>query len=130
MASRLISCAWLQQYGWPTDGSADFLDPDGDGMNNWQEWRCLTDPTNALSVLKLLAPTGGVTGVTVSWHSVTNRSYWLERATNLASAGGTPTLQAFSSVASNLAGQLGTTSYTDATATNGGPFFYRVGVQP
>ena len=118
-----ISYAWLQQYGWPTDGSADSLDPDGDGMNNWQEWRCLTDPTSALSVLKLLAPTGDVSGVTVSWQSVTNRSYWLERATNLASA------PAFSSVASNLAGQLGTTSYTDTTATNDGPFFYRVGVQ-
>jgi hypothetical protein len=70
-------------------------------MNNWQEWRCLTDPTNALSVLKLLAPTGGVSGVTVSWQSVTSRSYWLEGATNFASA------PAFSSVASNLAGQVG-----------------------
>ena len=120
----LISYAWLQQYGWPTDGSADALDPDGDGMDNWQEWRCLTDPTNALSVLKLLAPTGDVSGVTVNWQSVTNRSYWLERATNFASS------PAFRTVKSNLAGQLGTTSYTDTTATNGGPFFDRVGVQP
>jgi parallel beta-helix repeat protein len=123
-AGSRISYAWLQQFHWPINGSADFLDPDRDGMNNWQEWRCGTDPTNALSVLKLLAPTGDVSGVTVSWQSVTNRSYWLERATNLASA------PAFSSIASNLAGQLGTTSYTDTTATNGGPFFYRVGVQP
>jgi len=118
-----ISYAWLQQYGWPTDGSADATDPDADGHNNWQEWRCLTEPTNALSVLKLLALTGGVSGVTVSWQSVTNRSYWLERSTNFASS---PT---FSCIASNLAGQLGTTSYTDTNALGPGPFFYRVGVQ-
>ena len=52
----VISYAWLQQYGLPTDGSADYTDPDGDGLNNWQEWLCRTDPTNALSALRLLRP--------------------------------------------------------------------------
>jgi parallel beta-helix repeat protein len=114
---------WLQQYGLPTDGSADYLDADGDGMNNWQEWLCETDPTNALSVLQMLAPSGDVTGVTVTWQSVTDRTYFLERATNLRAQ------PPFSTLATNLTGQPVTTSYADTNAVGPGPFFYRVGVQ-
>jgi hypothetical protein len=54
----------------PTDGSADYADPDHDLMSNWQEWRCLAEPTNSLSVLKMLGGSNAVSGVAVSWQSV------------------------------------------------------------
>ena len=114
---------WAQQYGLPTDGTADFTDADTDGMNNWGEWRSDTIPTNALSVLRMVAATNSPTGAKVTWQSVATRSYWVERATN--SGGASP----FSTIASNLPGVAGTKTYTDASATNAGPYFYRVGVQ-
>jgi hypothetical protein len=51
---------WLQQYDLPSDGTADHANADSDGMNNWNEWITGTDPTNALSVLLMLSPTGDV----------------------------------------------------------------------
>jgi hypothetical protein len=115
---------YLQQYRLPIDGSADFTDPDGDGFNNWQECVTGTVPTNAMSALRMLLAAPGALRPVVSWQSVSNRTYWLERATNLGD------WLPFSRLASNILGQAGTTSYTDTNATGSGPFFYRVGVQP
>jgi hypothetical protein len=118
----VISYAWLQQYGLPTDGSADAKDADGDGHNLWQEWRTGTCPTNALSVLRLLSASPAGTNITVTWQSVEGVSYFLERSTNLA----TPT--AFVPVATTIVGKPGTTSFTDTNAAALAPRFYRVGV--
>jgi len=111
---------WLELYGLPTDGSADHADADGEGLDNWQEWRCGTCPTDLHSALRLLLalPTGS--NVMVSWQSVAGTNYFLRRSTQLA----TP----FTTVATKILGQSGTTTYEDTNATGPGPFFYRVGV--
>jgi parallel beta-helix repeat protein len=114
---------WLHQYGLPTNGSADSADSDGDGMNNLQEWIAGTNPTNALSVLKMFAPSKTASGIAASWQSVNGITYFLQRCTNLKAQ------PAFTSVQSNLVGQIGTTVFIDTNAVGQGPFFYRVGVQ-
>ena len=141
-AGSAISYAWLQQYGLPTDGSVDYADPDHDGMNNWQEWICRTDPTNPLSVLRLLSATPAGTNVTVSWQSVAGANYFLERSanvgapftlevTNIVGATTNVFLLVTNSivVGTNIVGQTGTTTYADTNATGAGPFFYRVGAR-
>ena len=120
--TSIISYAWLQQFGLPTDGSADFADSDGDRLNTWQEWRCGTDPTNTLSVLRLLPPALAGADVTLSWPSGTGRSYVLECSTNLGAA------PSFFPLATNLPGQPGTTSFTHTNGAGLGRCLYRVAV--
>jgi hypothetical protein len=122
--TSVISYAWLQQYGLPLNGSVDYTDSDGDGHDNWQEWRADTIPTNALSVLRLTTVTNSPDGLQIVWQSVATRNYFLQRGTNLVAP------SPFSTIESNIIGQPGTTIYTDPSATGSGPFFYRVGVQP
>jgi hypothetical protein len=122
--ASILAYAWAQQYALPTDGSADALDLDGTGMANWQKSVAGLNPTNPASVLVMsaVAPHGPA-GLTVTWASVNNRWYLLQQSTNLSAS------PAFWTVQSNILGQAGVTSYTNAAATNGGPYFYRVGVQ-
>ncbi len=114
---------WLWKYGLAITGSPDLADPDNDGMKNWQEWRADTIPTNALSVLRMVNATNGASGLDVKWQSVSTRRYFLERATNFND------VLPFQTIATNIPGASGTKTYTDTSATNGGPYFYRVGVQ-
>lgn len=121
--ASLISYAWLLNYRLPTDGSADLADSDHDGANNWQEWISWTDPTNASSALRMLSARGSVSGIVATWSSVANRTYSLERATNLSLP------SPFCVLRASLIGQNGSTSFTDSNTIGPGPFFYRIRVE-
>jgi hypothetical protein len=113
---------WLWQYGLSANGTSDSADADADGLNNYGEWRSGTVPTNSFSALRMLSPTGSASGVTVSWQSVATKRYWLERGADLS------VTASFQVMATNIIGTAGTKTFFDASATNGGPYFYRVGV--
>ncbi len=117
----VISYAWLQQYGLPTDGSVDFANLDGTAFNVYQDYLAGLNPTNSASILQANL---GVfsSGITILWPSVSTRNYYVQRSTNLVT-------QPFITIQSFIAGHTGTASYTDTSATNGGPYYYRVGVQ-
>jgi len=112
--------AWLSSFGLPTDGSADSIDSDHDGLSNWQEWVCGTNPTNALSALRMVSASPTTTNVMVSWQSVAGMSYVLQRSASLS----TP----FTLLATNILGQAGTTTYADTNRVSSSPLFYRIGV--
>jgi len=76
-----------------------------------------------VSVLQMLGPTNSPSGVTETWQSVTNRSYYFQRSLDFSAQ------PAFFTLQPNIVGQAGTTAYADTNAVGSGPFFYRVGVQ-
>jgi CotH kinase protein/Lamin Tail Domain/Chitobiase/beta-hexosaminidase C-terminal domain/Immunoglobulin domain/Bacterial TSP3 repeat len=67
--------AWEAAYGFATNNAANAtLDSDGDGMSNWQEYVAGTDPTNALSYLKIDSLTAAG-GATISFGTIANKTY-------------------------------------------------------
>jgi hypothetical protein len=121
--TSIISYAWLQQYGLATDGSADYADADGTGMNNWQKWIAGLNPTNPASVLALQSPSMTATNATITWQSVAGINYFIQRGGDLG------VQSSFLTIQSNIVGQAGMTSYVDTNTVSGEPLFYRVGVQ-
>ena len=124
-ADGSIPPEWLLRHNLPVDGSANFFDSDGDGFNNWQEWRCDTVPTTKSSalqfdgIMRLRAPDGAI----IRWASTNSRTYALSRCTNLLFQ------PPFQPLVTGITGQAYSTSYTDTTTVGHGPWIYRIEVE-
>jgi len=117
---------WEQRYGLSATNAADALwDNDGDGLSNLAEYRAGTNPTNALSYLRIESISlGGTNGVQMTWGSSSNRLYSVQRASVLSAGGGT-----FTNLAEHLLSTPPENTFFDLTATNTGPYFYRLKVE-
>jgi hypothetical protein len=100
-------------------------DPDHDGMNNLQEYRAGTDPTDPNSVFKLSAVTQVAPGVVqLQWLSATNHLYTLLESANI-----TASMPAFNPLASNILATPPVNTYLVTNASPQAAHFYRLRVQ-
>ena len=83
-ATHRVPEYWLANYGWTQNfENAAEGDADSDGMATWKEWRTNTDPTNGLSVLKLIGIVCTNGGTSLSWIGGVTRTQIVERAASL-----------------------------------------------
>ncbi|MGE4487967.1 MAG: sialidase family protein [Kiritimatiellales bacterium] len=116
--------SWMAQYDLPTDGSADFIDSDGDGMDNYSEWKAGTNPTNALSYFAVAHnPSASDNGFQLQWNSLTGRTYQIESSTNLLD---TP---AFQIIRSGIQGSESITEFVDTNSPRNALKFYRITIE-
>lgn len=109
--------------GGPTNLNAN-EDLEGDGLNNFEEYIANTDPTNALSVLKIneINPDASGTNYVITWQSASNRFYRVLWMTNLFQSGIYP-------LASNLPATPPQNIWTDRTHAAETRGFYRIDVR-
>src|SRR5262249_42219989 len=99
-------------------GVDPLADPDGDGMDNFAEFRAGTDPNDALSGLRFTEIRAVTNGVRLRWMSADNRAYALQRSSSLSGE--------FADIQTAIGGAAPMNTYIDTNALAAGPFFYRL----
>ncbi len=119
-----IPDSWEVQYAGSLPGSGwEFLDSDHDGMSNYAEFVAGTNPTNAVSSLRLSAtPSGQGSQAQIQWPVAAGRAYRIVSSENLAQW--TPLMDW------QRASSAGTLSRTVSLPASGAPCFLRVEVRP
>jgi len=118
--------SWRAQYfanvdptGMTTNNlSCATCDPDGDGMNNMQEYLAGTDPTNANSVLRITAINRVGADVQVFFTSVSGKDYSLGRSSAMGGA--------WTDIVTNIPGNGGIQWVKDIGGASLGSAYYRI----
>lgn len=99
-------------------------DADGDGRANYEEYLAGTDPKNANSRLtvKTFAPLPGG-GLTLTWDTVTGKTYSVQRSTSLAP-------NQWTVLQPDVQGDGTIKSYSDSNPGGAPRLFYRISVSP
>ncbi len=114
---------WEQQYfGDPTNASAS-ADSDNDGFTNLQEFLAGTDPTNAMSALRITAISQNGSNFVVNHSAVAGKRYEFQSTGNLLTGNWT-------GIATNTAINTGVSQFTDPGAASLTNRFYRVRLLP
>lgn len=78
---------WEEQYFGSITNCAPDADPDGDGMPNLLEYLADTNPTNALSVLRISRIVPEANGLRLEWQGGAQARQFLERSRSVGAAG-------------------------------------------
>ena len=113
---------WEQQHFNQASGVNPATDTDGDGASNLAEWLADTNPTNALSALRLTA-LQTTNGLAVTWPSAAGRFYRLLAKTNPAAALMLP-------VRTNIAATPPMNTEINLSPLGTGSRFYRLELEP
>jgi len=110
---------------------ADSADTDGDGVLNWKEVLCGTEPTNSISVLRITQIRRETNDIRVTWKTVGGHSYILQTNAPPVSGSFTNNFADFSSAIAVPGTGESTTNYLHSGgATNKPSRYYRVRLIP
>jgi len=107
---------WRQTYLGDFNAS-DTADPDGDGFNNLAEYTADTNPTNALSNLRITGVTRVPTGIALQWQGGTLATQFLQRSFSLGPA------SVWQDLLTNLPPTSNPSSFTNSTGTSDAQFY-------